>query len=145
METRNDAQFLRNSDQDHINAFKFRADMGGAIIEGQEISAVVRYIKSLENAIMVGVGATKITVHTYPANLSIDTNEAYWVQFPDVPEANAVGDTVEEALDNAIDALESALSIYADTDQKFPVPSKRQFDQHMVTCTLLELADPQED
>jgi hypothetical protein len=111
METRNDAQFLRNSDQDHINAFKFRADMGGAIIEGQEISAVVRYIKSLENAIMVGVGATKITVHTYPANLSIDTNEAYWVQFPDVPEANAVGDTVEEALDNAIDALESALDL----------------------------------
>ena len=34
----------------------------------------------------------------YPVTLTRDSNGSFLVEFPDFPEANSVGDTVEEAL-----------------------------------------------
>ena len=40
----------------------------------------------------------------YPVTLTRDSNGSFLVGFPDFPEANSVGDTVEEALHEAVDA-----------------------------------------
>jgi len=60
---------------------------------------------------------------TYPAKLSRDDSGAIVVTFPDVPEAITYGDTRVEALAHAIDALETALSIYVDDRRPLPKPS----------------------
>jgi antitoxin HicB len=45
------------------------------------------------------------------------------VTFPDVPEAITFGANEEEALNHAVDALETALSFYVDDRKPLPVPS----------------------
>ncbi len=45
----------------------------------------------------------------YAVVLSKDTNGTFLVRFPDVPEAVTFGDTKEEALTHAVDALATAL------------------------------------
>lgn len=62
----------------------------------------------------------------YPAELFPDDNETVRVQFPDVPEANSFGDTEEEALAQARDALETALEFYVERDVDLPKPSPLQ-------------------
>ncbi|WP_028681530.1 type II toxin-antitoxin system HicB family antitoxin [Pseudomonas chlororaphis] len=44
-----------------------------------------------------------------------------WLSCEEIPEFHAAGDTVGEALDCALDALETALSIYV--DERRPIPS----------------------
>jgi len=46
------------------------------------------------------------------------------VGFPDIPEAITQGRDVSDALTHAVDALETALSIYMDKRQDIPVPRK---------------------
>lgn len=41
----------------------------------------------------------------YPVTLIPDDNDTFLVEFPDIPEANSVGDDEQEALLNAEDAL----------------------------------------
>jgi antitoxin HicB len=48
----------------------------------------------------------------YPVTLKRDTNGTIRVEFRDVPEANTFGEDADEALIEAVDALESALSLY---------------------------------
>ena len=60
----------------------------------------------------------------YPVTLTPDTNNSLLVGFPDFPEANSVGDGVEEALLNAADALETALEVYFDQRRPVPMPSR---------------------
>lgn len=50
----------------------------------------------------------------YPVVLEPDTNGTTLVSFPDVPEAHTFGEDTEEALMQAVDALETALSLYVD-------------------------------
>jgi antitoxin HicB len=45
------------------------------------------------------------------------------VEFPDVPEANTFGEDADEALIEAVDALESALSMYIEDRRDIPKPS----------------------
>jgi antitoxin HicB len=45
------------------------------------------------------------------------------VRFPDVPEALTLGDTEEEALRHAADALETALDFYFEQKRLIPEPS----------------------
>ncbi|MDY0272755.1 MAG: type II toxin-antitoxin system HicB family antitoxin [Advenella sp.] len=45
----------------------------------------------------------------YPVTLIPDDNDTFLVEFPDIPEANSVGEDEQEALLNAEDALEAAL------------------------------------
>lgn len=60
----------------------------------------------------------------YPVLLTQD--EGTWlVTFPDVPEAITFGVDETEALRLAVDALETALSIYVDDRKPLPLPSIR--------------------
>lgn len=59
----------------------------------------------------------------YPVTLTPDDNGTVLVTFPDVPEAITFGADEDEALLQAIDALESALSFYIGARAPLPVPS----------------------
>ena len=59
----------------------------------------------------------------YPVILERDTNGTIRVEFPDVPEANTFGEDADEALMQAVDALESALSLYIEDRRDIPKPS----------------------
>lgn len=60
----------------------------------------------------------------YPVILTPD-GDTVLVTFPDVPEAITFGATEEEALQHAVDALESALSFYVAERKPLPIPSAR--------------------
>jgi antitoxin HicB len=74
---------------------------------------------------------------SYPVKLELDTNQTYLVTFPDIPEAVTVGDDEDEALLNALDALESAIEIYFDEKREVPLPSKPKKGQPVVTLPAL--------
>ncbi|HEY7388006.1 MAG TPA: type II toxin-antitoxin system HicB family antitoxin [Bryobacteraceae bacterium] len=59
----------------------------------------------------------------YPVRLSRDTNGTILVEFPDIPEAHTFGEDQDEALMQAVDALETALSLYIDDRRDIPKPS----------------------
>jgi len=65
-------------------------------------------------------------VFEYPVKLKHSRtigDKGYMVTFPDVPEAITEGDTAAEALANAVDALETALSFYVEAGKDLPRPS----------------------
>ena len=76
----------------------------------------------------------------YPVNLHKDTNGSYLVEVPDLPEANSVGDDVEQALLNAADAIATALEIYFDERRAVPIPSPVRKGQLTVALSALEEA-----
>ncbi|MGN8250236.1 type II toxin-antitoxin system HicB family antitoxin [Pseudomonas sp. SMV7] len=63
-----------------------------------------------------------------------------WVSCPAVPEMACAGDTVEEALFDAVDALESALSFYVDQRQAIPLPATPTAGQPVVRLPALTAA-----
>lgn len=75
----------------------------------------------------------------YPVILTPDEGTVL-VTFPDVPEAITFGADTDEALLQAIDALESALSFYVDDRKPLPVPSKPKRGQKTVRPSALECA-----
>jgi len=75
----------------------------------------------------------------YPVILTPDDG-AVLVTFPDVPEAITFGADTDEALLQAVDALESALSFYVDDRRPLPVPSKAKRGQKTVRPSALECA-----
>lgn len=76
----------------------------------------------------------------YPVTLTPDDNGTLLVGFPDIPEANSVGEDEQEALLNAEDALEAALEIYFDEKRPIPMPSKTKKGQPAVTLPALVTA-----
>jgi antitoxin HicB len=68
----------------------------------------------------------------YPVKLTHQAVGNYAVRFPDIPEALTLGDTVEEALRHAVDALESALDFYFEQGRIIPMPSVPKRGQHLV-------------
>lgn len=60
----------------------------------------------------------------YPVDLVPDDNDTILVTFPDVPEAVTYGDTREEAMHHAIDALETMFMAYMDDKRRIPMPSQ---------------------
>ncbi len=58
----------------------------------------------------------------YPVNLTPDTG-GYFVSFPDVPEAMTQGESYEQAMEMAKDALETSQDFYREKGQPFPKPS----------------------
>ena len=64
----------------------------------------------------------------YPVTLTAD-GDTVLVTFADVPEAVTFGADKEEALLQAVDALETALSFYVDARKPLPVPSKARRGQ----------------
>ena len=70
----------------------------------------------------------------YPVNLTADKKDGgFVVTFSDIPEAITQGETVDEALAAAKDALESALDFYFEDKRTVPVPSKAKRGQRVVT------------
>jgi antitoxin HicB len=59
----------------------------------------------------------------YPVQITKESNGTYTVSFPDVPEAHTFGDTRDEALERAAEALETALSFYIDDAKDLPKAS----------------------
>jgi antitoxin HicB len=76
----------------------------------------------------------------YPVTLTRDSDGSWLVSFADVPEAITFGADEEEALRQAVDALESALSFYVDARQPLPVPSAPKRGQRTVRPSALEAA-----
>ena len=58
----------------------------------------------------------------YPARLTKDGSNIL-VTFRDVPEAITFGANEKEALENAVDALATGLSLYIDSGKDWPKPS----------------------
>jgi antitoxin HicB len=77
---------------------------------------------------------------SYPITLTADSNGSYLVGFPDLPEANSVGEDEDEARLNAADALAVALEIYFDERRPVPMPSKPSKGQAAVSLPALESA-----
>lgn len=75
----------------------------------------------------------------YPVTLTPDEGTVL-VTFVDVPEAITFGADEDEALLNAMDALETGLSFYVDTRKLLPVPSKPKRGQKTVCPSALECA-----
>ena len=76
----------------------------------------------------------------YPVTLTPDDNGTVLVTFADVPEAITFGTDEDEALLNAIDALETGLSFYLDARKPLPVVGKPQKGQKTVRPSALECA-----
>ena len=75
----------------------------------------------------------------YPVMLTPDDGTVL-VTFPDVPEAITFGANKDEALLHAVDALETALSMYVDARKPLPAVSKAKRGQKTVRPSALECA-----
>ena len=62
-------------------------------------------------------------MYAYPVDMEPDDNDTILVTFPDVPGAITFGDTEIEALEYAVDALETVLNAYIADRQDIPLPS----------------------
>lgn len=67
----------------------------------------------------------------YPVTLKRDSG-GFVATFKDIPEAITQGDTVQETLDAAKDALETALDFYFEDHRAVPLPSKPKPEQPVV-------------
>jgi antitoxin HicB len=76
----------------------------------------------------------------YPVSLKRDTNGTVLVRFPDVPEAHTFGEETNDALRHAVDALETALSMYVDDRRDIPKPSPIKRRTKAVTLPALSEA-----
>ncbi|MEW9681940.1 type II toxin-antitoxin system HicB family antitoxin [Pseudomonas sp. TE50-2] len=75
----------------------------------------------------------------YPVNVHRDTGSV-WISCPDIPEMASAGDTLDEALFDAVDALESALSLYVERRAAIPLPTSVQSAEAIVRLPALTAA-----
>ncbi|MFA9487018.1 MULTISPECIES: type II toxin-antitoxin system HicB family antitoxin [unclassified Moraxella] len=68
----------------------------------------------------------------YPATFTADDGTLL-VRFRDIPEAISQGDTLEEALEMAKDALTVAMEFYFEDNRAVPMPSQVQDGEHLVS------------
>lgn len=71
----------------------------------------------------------------YPAMIQ-PTEDGYVVQFKDIPEAITQGDTFEEAVEMAEDALLTALSFYFEDNRSIPAPSAPAASETLIDLPL---------
>jgi len=79
-------------------------------------------------------------MRAYPAAMIPDSDGGFTVTFRDVPEAITEGDTREEALLRAEDALESALAMYVAAKEALPAPSEPLAGEALVPLSALGMA-----
>jgi len=77
----------------------------------------------------------------YTVTLTKDDNSTVIAMVVDVPEAITFGEDEDEALLNAIEALETGLSFYVDERKVLPLPSKAKQGRKTVTPSALECAN----
>jgi len=68
----------------------------------------------------------------YPVKLTPQDAGNYAVSFPDIPEALTLGETHDEAMRHAVDALKTALDFYFEQDRAVPLPSAPQAGELLV-------------
>jgi len=74
----------------------------------------------------------------YPAKFTADREKGgFVVTFPDVPEAITQGDTLEEAMSMASEALELALTFYTEQWKDLPIPGAGKRGMRMVRLPAL--------
>lgn len=77
----------------------------------------------------------------YPVELTPDDeNGGFLVGFPDMPFVHSVGDTLEEALREAVDGIESGIGHFFETRQPVPMPSAAKDGQHTVELPAVTVA-----
>lgn len=76
----------------------------------------------------------------YPAIFAPEPEGGFTVTFRDVPEAITWGRTAGEAMSMAVDALETALSIYVDDRKDLPRPSAAKRRERLVPLSALGMA-----
>jgi antitoxin HicB len=80
-------------------------------------------------------------MRSYPAAFLHDLQSGgYTVTFRDVPEAITEGETIDEAVLQAEDALESALAMYVSSHEPLPPASKPQDGERMISLSALGMA-----
>ena len=79
-------------------------------------------------------------MRAYPATLLPADEGGFTVTFRDVPEAITEGDSREEALLRAEDALESALAMYVAANESLPASSAAQPGEAVVPLSALGMA-----
>ncbi len=80
-------------------------------------------------------------MRAYPATLSPDPDGGFTVAFRDIPEAITEGDTREEALLRAEDALASAVAMYyIAAKEPLPVSSPAEAGEEMAPLSALGMA-----
>jgi antitoxin HicB len=79
-------------------------------------------------------------MRAYPATLTPDPDGGFTVTFRDVPEAITEGDSREEAMSRAQDALESALGMYVEAKEPLPAPSAAETAEVMVPLSAVGMA-----
>jgi antitoxin HicB len=80
-----------------------------------------------------------MNVFDYPVILT-DDDGTILVTFVDVPEAITFGADTVDALSQAVDALETALSFYVSARKPLPIPSRAKRGQKLVRPSALECA-----
>src|ERR1035437_3734354 len=73
-----------------------------------------------------------MSAFTYPARLSTGSDGGVLVAFVDLPRVAAAGRTLSEALEEAIDALASDLSIRLSRREEIPAPSPAKRGQRLI-------------
>jgi antitoxin HicB len=68
----------------------------------------------------------------FPAKFARAKEGGFVVTFPDIPEAITQGDNIDDALQHAADALESALDFYFEEGRRVPMPSRPKRGQRVV-------------
>jgi antitoxin HicB len=77
-------------------------------------------------------GANVIQQFSYPVTLKRDPKGGFVVTFKDVPEAITQGENLDDALEQAADALEEAVAGRLRLGEEIPVPSKAAKHQPLV-------------
>ncbi|MGS0943699.1 type II toxin-antitoxin system HicB family antitoxin (plasmid) [Pseudomonas luteola] len=78
-------------------------------------------------------------MNEYPVDVHVEDG-CVWVSSPDIPELHSAGDDEAEALLEAVDGLESALSIYVSQRRAIPAASKPKKGQKTVRLPALTVA-----
>lgn len=74
----------------------------------------------------------------YPARLKAAKEGGYVVTFRDIPEAITQGESIEDALKHAQEALESAMEFYFDDRREVPMPSAAKRGDRLVALPVSE-------
>lgn len=78
----------------------------------------------------------------YPLDVYVDENPGIAFTCPDIPEFNAIGDDLSALSSEAVEGVESALSIYVDQRKKIPEASKPESGQvvlHLPSVTVAKI------
>jgi antitoxin HicB len=74
----------------------------------------------------------------YPVTLERDSNKTLLVSFPDFPEAHTFGDTEEDALARAGEALATVIDAYIKDRREIPAPSAKRAKYRVSVPALVE-------